>query len=112
MGVAPEKLFEQTDLLRGISLLAQPSIIRQFTTGRVEPVLGGAFKVYQHFLPVKLGANQIDAAAKNLLMIKKQFESDPKGKPPAVLCVLCGMANAAYRRPDGVFVVPITALKN
>ena len=61
---------------------------------------------------IKLGANQIDAAAKNLLMIKKQFESDPKGKPPAVLCVLCGMANAAYRRPDGVFVVPITALKN
>ena len=53
---------------------------------------------------IKLGANQIDAAAKNLLMIKKQFESDPKGKPPAVLCVLCGMANAAYRRPDGVFV--------
>ena len=45
-------------------------------------------------------------------MIKKQFEDDPKGKPPAVLCVLCGMANAAYQRPDGVFVVPITALKN
>jgi hypothetical protein len=33
------------------------------------------------------------------------------GKPPAVLCVLCGMSNAAYRRADGVFVVPITALK-
>lgn len=61
---------------------------------------------------IKLGANQIDAAANNLLMIKKQFEDDPKGKPPAVLCVLCGMANAAYQRPDGVFVVPITALKN
>ena len=30
----------------------------------------------------------------------------------AVLCVLCGLANAAYQRPDGVFVVPITALKN
>ena len=29
----------------------------------------------------------------------------------AVLCVLCGMANAAYQRPDGVFVVPVTALK-
>ena len=25
-------------------------------------------------------------------------------------CVLCGLANAAYRRPDGVFVVPRTAL--
>ncbi|MGN1027448.1 MAG: ATP-binding protein [Faecousia sp.] len=61
---------------------------------------------------IKLGANQIDAAARNLLNIKMGFEEDPKGKPPAVLCVLCGMANAAYRRPDGVFVVPITALKN
>ena len=61
---------------------------------------------------IKLGANQIDAAASNLLGIKKQIEADPKGKPPTVLCVLCGMSNAAYRRPDGVFVVPITALKN
>lgn len=61
---------------------------------------------------IKLGANQIDDAAQNLLNIKKTFEDDPKGKPPAVLCVLCGMANAAYQRPDGVYVVPITALKN
>ena len=59
-----------------------------------------------------LGANQIDAAAANLLEIKEQISEDPKGKPPAVLCVLCGMSNAAYQRPDGVFVVPITALKN
>lgn len=61
---------------------------------------------------IKLGANQIDAAATNLLEIKKQIEEDPKGKPPAVLCVLCGMSNAAYQRPDSVFVVPITALKD
>ena len=61
---------------------------------------------------IKLGANQIDAAATNLLKMKKEMSEDPKGKPPAVLCVLCGMASAAYQRPDGVFVVPITALKN
>ena len=61
---------------------------------------------------IKLGANQIDAAATNLLAIKKQIEEDPKGKPPTVLCVLCGMSNAAYQRPDSVFVVPITALKD
>lgn len=60
---------------------------------------------------IKLGANQIDTAAENLLKIKRQIEEDPRGKPPAVLCVLCGMSNAAYRRVDGVFVVPITALK-
>lgn len=61
---------------------------------------------------IKLGANQIDVAAENLLTIQKQFEADPKGKPPAVLCVLCGLTNAAYQRPDGVFVVPLTALKD
>ena len=41
----------------------------------------------------------------------KDMTADPKGKPPVVLCVLCGMSNAAYRRADGVFVVPPTALK-
>jgi len=61
---------------------------------------------------IKLGAHQIDAAAQNLLSIQREIAADPKGKPPVVLCVLCGMTNAAYRRPDGVFVVPITALKN
>ncbi len=61
---------------------------------------------------IKLGANQIDAAAENLTDIRREIEKDPKGRPPKVLCVLCGMASAAYRRPDGVFVVPLTALKN
>jgi hypothetical protein len=32
---------------------------------------------------------------------------DENGRPPAVLCVLCGLANAAYRHPDGAFVVPL-----
>lgn len=61
---------------------------------------------------IKLGANQIDAAAESLLEIKQCIEKDPKGKPPTVMCVVCGLANAAYRRPDGVYVVPVTALKN
>ena len=60
---------------------------------------------------IKLGANQIDAAAKSLLDINQKIQNDPKGKPPKVLCVICGLSNAAYRRPDGVYVVPITALK-
>ncbi|MCD7817873.1 MAG: DUF4143 domain-containing protein, partial [Lachnospiraceae bacterium] len=61
---------------------------------------------------IKLGANQIDAAAASLLEIKKQHQEDAKGVPPDVLCVICGLSNAAYQRPDGVFVVPITALKD
>lgn len=61
---------------------------------------------------IKLGAHQIDDAANSLLELKKEFEADPKGKPPEILCVVCGMTHAAYQRPDGVYVVPITALKN
>ncbi len=61
---------------------------------------------------IKLGANQIDAAAENLVKLQRAFSDDPRGKPPAVLCVLCGLSNAAYRRADSVYVVPVTALKN
>lgn len=59
---------------------------------------------------IKLGANQIDKAANDLLNLKKQIK-DEDGKVPSVLCVICGLTNAAYQRPDGVYVVPITALK-
>ena len=59
---------------------------------------------------IKLGPNQIEKAAKDLLSIKKQIEKE-NGKTPSVLCVICGLTNAAYKRPDGVYVVPITALK-
>lgn len=60
---------------------------------------------------IKLGAHQIEKAANDLLNLKKQIESE-NGKLPAVLCVICGLTNAAYQRPDGVYVVPITALRN
>ncbi len=59
---------------------------------------------------IKLGANQIEKAANDLLNLKKQIEKE-KGKAPSVLCVICGLTNVAYKRPDEVYVVPITALK-
>lgn len=61
---------------------------------------------------IKLGANQIDAAAENLISVRNSIAEEKSGKPPKAMCVLCGMSNAAYQRPDGVYVVPITALKN
>ncbi|MCI6101199.1 MAG: DUF4143 domain-containing protein [Selenomonas sp.] len=60
---------------------------------------------------IKLGANQIDAAAKSLLAIRKSIAKDEKGRMPKFLCVLCGLSNAAYLRPDGVMVVPLTSLR-
>lgn len=59
---------------------------------------------------IKLGANKIEEAAKNLVALKNSIEKD-NGKAPKVLCVVCGLSNAAYKRPDGVYVVPITELK-
>ena len=59
---------------------------------------------------IKLGANQIEKAAKDLINLKEQIKIE-NGKVPSVLCVICGLTNAAYQRPDGVYVLPITALK-
>ena len=62
-------------------------------------------------IEIKLGANKIDEAAANLLHIRGEIEKDG-GKVPSALFVLCGLSNAAYQRPDGIYVVPLTALKN
>ena len=61
---------------------------------------------------IKLGANQIDAAAANLLHLAEEIGQEHPEKAPSLLCVVCGLSNAAYLRPDGVAVVPITALKD
>ena len=53
-------------------------------------------------IEIKLGANQIDAAAEGLLKLQKALAKEDPANAPSVLCVLCGMTNAAYRRPDGV----------
>ena len=60
---------------------------------------------------IKLGANKIDEGAENLLNIRNSILEDG-GIAPSVMCVICGMSNAAYKRPDGIFVTPITALRN
>ena len=61
-------------------------------------------------IEIKLGANQIDAAAENLLKINAAIR-DANGQPASYLIVVCGLSNAAYQRPDGVYVLPITMLK-
>jgi len=58
---------------------------------------------------IKVGFNQVDKAAEELLSLKTKFETETKSSPE-FLCVICGMTNMAFRRPDGVYVVPITAL--
>jgi predicted AAA+ superfamily ATPase len=60
---------------------------------------------------IKLGANQIDEAARHLLSIKKWMKEDPKAITPSILCVVCGLIDFSYTREDGVMVVPIHALR-
>lgn len=60
---------------------------------------------------IKLGANRIDEGANNLIKVCSDLERSG-GKPPIIKCVICGLGNAAYVRADGVFVVPIAALKD
>ena len=60
---------------------------------------------------VKLGASQIDKAAESLLKTDKKIREDNVENAPAFLAVVCGLSNAAYRRKDGVYVLPLTALR-
>ena len=60
---------------------------------------------------IKLGAKRIEEGAKNLIKVSSEIAKSG-GKPPKIQCVICGLSNAAYRRADGVYVVPIPALKN
>ena len=61
---------------------------------------------------VTLGGDQsINEGAESLLKLTSKIDTE-KMKKPAFLMVLCGVAPFAYKREDGVFVVPITCLKD
>jgi len=59
---------------------------------------------------IKVGGNQIDEAAKNLLRFKNKMDLSQL-KELKFLMVLTGACDA-YKRPDGVLVVPIGCLKD
>lgn len=63
-------------------------------------------------IEIKLGANQIESAAENLKKIYEKMEKDPKSILPSAMIIVCGLSNAAYQREDGIYVVPLTALKD
>lgn len=61
-------------------------------------------------IEIKLGVSEIDKAAKNLLLLKDRID-DRKMKKPSFLMVING-GDIAYRREDGVLVVPLGCLKD
>ena len=61
-------------------------------------------------IEIKLGANKIDEGAKSLLKFRDKMERHKARSVPCALCVVCGLADRAYMRDDGVYVAPITLL--
>jgi len=60
---------------------------------------------------IKLGGNTaIEEGAKSLLKLASLIDTE-KMKAPAFLMVLIGVGDFAYRRGDGVYVVPVGCLK-
>ena len=60
-------------------------------------------------IEVKIGHNQAEKAAVNLLRLSDKIRR-AGGRPPAFLLVLEGLGDYAYRRTDGVYVAPIAVL--
>jgi predicted AAA+ superfamily ATPase len=61
-------------------------------------------------IEIKLGVKQIEEAAANLIKLRQKIDTEKMNKP-AFLMVLTG-GQVAYKRPDGVLVVPISCLKD
>ena len=63
-------------------------------------------------IEIKLGGDDlINEGADNLIKLSEKIDTNKMHKP-AFMMVLCGIAPFAYKREDGVFVVPISCLKD
>lgn len=62
-------------------------------------------------IEIKLGLNKVEEGANNLIKVCKDIV-DNGGKEPIMKCVIYGVGNMAYKNADGVYIIPITALKN
>lgn len=63
-------------------------------------------------IEIKLGGEKlIEEGAKNLKLLESKIDTT-KMKAPSFLMILTGTGNYAYRRKDGIYIVPIGCLKN
>ena len=63
-------------------------------------------------IEIKLGGDMlIEEGAKSLKKMEAKIDTD-KMKAPSFLMVLTGVGDYAYRRHDGVLVVPVGSLRN
>ena len=63
-------------------------------------------------IEIKVSDRKADEAAKNLLRLRDKVAGDAiaQPKPPDFLAVVTGIGGFAYRRDDGVYVIPISVL--
>lgn len=57
-------------------------------------------------IEIKLGSNKEEEAANSLKRFYDLAEVKPK-----FMCIICGLYDAVIKRPDGIYVLPITVLK-
>lgn len=59
-------------------------------------------------IEIKLGSNEIEDAKKNLLRFTKEVKIEPK-----FMCIICGLWDAVLKdKETGIYIIPITALKD
>lgn len=61
-------------------------------------------------IEVKMGGKQIDEAAANLIKLSEKVNTEKMGVPSFLMVITAGQF--AYRRNDGVIVVPLACLKD
>lgn len=76
----------------------EADMIIQLADGRWTPV------------EVKMGSKQIDEAAAHLRKLREKVNTDKMGEPSLLMVLTAG--EFAYRRDDGVVVIPLGCLKD
>lgn len=127
IGAAPESLLKDTQTL---GLLFENLVLRDLRVFlSTYPGLGNSLHYYRDDkglevdaivesagrwagIEIKLSETKVDDGAKSLIALRKKVavNSAARNAEPAFLAVVVGKGSLAYRRSDGVFVIPITLL--
>ena len=63
-------------------------------------------------MEIKLGGTKlIEEGIKNLTALQKKIDTT-KMMNPSFLAIVVGIGEYAYRREDGIYIIPISCLKN
>ena len=123
LGLTPESVLEDFNLF---GYLFEDLCVRDLRA-YVQPLRGDVFHYHDQsdlesdavirlydgrwaLVEVKTGSKQIEAAAENLVKLTSTVDTDKIGKPSFLMVLTAGQF--AYRRKDGVYIVPIGCLKD